>query len=101
MAEGKNKKPREAAALHYDPDRDAAPRVVAAGRGEVAERILEKARESGVPVQIDPELAHTLNLLGLGKEIPPELYTVVAQVLLFVADMDRRAHEQPRKEKPL
>ena len=91
MAKGEDKKPREAVALQYDPEHDAAPRVVAAGRGQTAENILERAGEHGVPVHVDPELAHTLNMLGLGQEVPPELYTVAAQILLFVADMDTRA----------
>ena len=86
------KKParREAAALQYDPAHDSAPRVVASGRGQVAEEILARAAENNIPVHIDPELAHTLNLLGLGQEIPPELYTVAAQILLFVAGMDAK-----------
>ena len=87
----RKKKPREAAALSYDPERDSAPRVVAAGRGLVAEEIVERANEHSIPVHVDPELAHTLNLLGLGQEIPPELYAVAAQVLLFVADADGRS----------
>ncbi|MDR3207383.1 MAG: EscU/YscU/HrcU family type III secretion system export apparatus switch protein [Oscillospiraceae bacterium] len=82
--------PREAVALQYDKDRDAAPRVVAAGRGATAERIVSKAEESGVPIHMDPELAHTLNLLSMGQEIPAELYLIVAQVLLFVTDIDAK-----------
>jgi len=91
MPGNKRDKPLEAAALQYDPDQDAAPRVVAAGRGPAAERIVARAEENKVPVQVDPELAHTLNQLGLGQEIPPELYAVAAQILLFVADIDKRA----------
>jgi len=96
MASREKKKPlRETAALQYDPERDAAPRVVATGRGLVAEGILERAQASGVPVHIDPELAHTLNLLGVGREIPPELYTVAAQILLFVAHVDEKSNKLP------
>ncbi len=93
---GRHKKPlkREAVALQYDTETDAAPRVVAAGRGAVAERILEEAEAHGVPTYMDPELAHTLNLLGVGQEIPHELYTVVAQVLLFVTDIDKKIRDK-------
>ncbi len=87
-ASGDEKPITEAVALHYDPDKDDAPVVVAAGSGHVARRIVETAQESGVAIQKDPELAHALNLLGLGKSVPPELYVVVAQILLFVSDMD-------------
>ncbi|MDR0380567.1 MAG: EscU/YscU/HrcU family type III secretion system export apparatus switch protein [Oscillospiraceae bacterium] len=83
---------REAAALQFDTERDGAPRVVAAGRGLAAERIVDAARAAEVPVHMDPELAHTLNEIGLGREIPPELYAVVAQILLFVCDADRSLH---------
>ncbi len=94
MSDGKRKTPpREAVALQYDTNADAAPRVVAAGRGEVAERIVAQAKEHNIPTHIDPELAHTLNLLTVGQEIPPELYTVVAQVLLFVTDIDKKCKQ--------
>ena len=86
-----NKKPRqvrEAVALEYDA---AAPKVVAAGSGAVAERIIEKAAEHNVPIHADADLAHALNMLQVGQEIPQELYTVVAQVLLYVRDIDKRA----------
>lgn len=60
-----------------------APRVVAAGRGHVAATILERAREAGVPVHRDPELAATLAELALGDEVPEELWTAVAEVLAW------------------
>lgn len=89
MAENKeSKKIREAAALRYSPDKGNAPTIVALGKGEMAERILETARNSDVPVYEDQNLAHTLNALNIGDEIPPELYEVVAQILVFVSKMD-------------
>ncbi len=81
---------RYAAALHYEPGREGAPRVTAAGRGELARTIEEIAREHGVPVYEDAELARTLYHLGVNAEIPPELYEVVAQILVFVARIDQR-----------
>lgn len=78
---------KEAAALRYGPG-DAAPRVVAAGRGEVAQRILALAQEHGVPVYSDPALASSLTAVELGAEIPPELYRAVAEVLAFLYRMD-------------
>jgi len=82
------KKAKEAAALRYSPDKNRAPSIVALGKGEVAERIIETAQKSDVPIYEDKNLAHTLNALHIGDEIPPELYEVVAQILVFVSKVD-------------
>lgn len=82
------KKIKQAIALEYDPS-DEAPKVVATGRGIVAERIIEKAEESNIPVHRDDKLADTLSRLEIGEMIPPELYEVVAEILLFVDTVDR------------
>ena len=63
--------------------------AVAAGKGEVAERIIEKAKENDVPFYQDNKLAETLSKLQIGDTIPPELYDVVAEILVFVDDMDK------------
>jgi len=84
------KKIKEAAALRYEPGENAAPKLVASGKGEVAESIVAKALESDVPVYKDDALAHTLNMLNLGDEIPAELYGVIAEVLVFISRMDAR-----------
>jgi flagellar biosynthesis protein len=60
-----------------------APQVVAAGRGHIAGTILARAREAGVPVHQDPELASALAMLALGDEVPEELWTAVAEVLAW------------------
>lgn len=83
-----NEKPKQAIALSYDPS-DAAPRVVASGRGVLAEKIIEKANESDVPIHRDDRLADTLSRLEIGEMIPPELYEVVAEILIFVDSMDK------------
>jgi flagellar biosynthesis protein len=72
---------KRAAALRYD-GRDA-PRVVATGRGLVAEKILEAAREAGVPLREDPALMEALGTLELEQKIPPELYRAVAEALAW------------------
>jgi flagellar biosynthesis protein len=89
MAKGNTKKIKEVAALKYDLGEDSAPKIVALARGEAAERIIEKAKESNVPVYENAELAHTLSSLSIGDEIPPELYEVVAEILIFVSSLDR------------
>ena len=89
MAENKeNKKVQQAIALEYNPAEDA-PRVIASGRGVLAEKIIQKAKESDVPIHRDDKLADTLSRLEIGEMIPPELYEVVAEVLIFMDAMDK------------
>lgn len=79
---------KTAVALSYEGG-DNAPRILATGKGELAEKIIEKAKESDVPLYKDNKLADTLSKLKIGDSIPPELYEVVAEILVFVDDMDR------------
>lgn len=83
-----SKKIKQAIALEYDPN-DQAPRVIASGKGILADRIIEKAKESDVPIHRDDKLADTLSRLDIGDAIPPELYEVVAEILVFVDSMDK------------
>ena len=75
---------RRAVALKYNVEMDRAPRLVAQGRGEVAERILVLAREHGIPLHRDPDLVEALATLDLGDVIPENLYQAVAEVLAFI-----------------
>jgi len=88
MKDKKDKKIKEAAALRYDPQKNSAPEIVALGKGETAEKIIEKARQNDIPVYEDKELAHTLSFFKIGDEIPEELYEVVANILVFIGDID-------------
>lgn len=85
--EDKNSR-KQAVALEYDPE-DQAPRVIAMGRGVLAERIMEQAKQSNIPIHRDDKLADTLSKLQIGDMIPPELYEVVAEILVFVDSMDK------------
>jgi flagellar biosynthesis protein len=78
------KKKFKAVALSYDKDKDAAPKVVAKGRGQVAEKIIKTARAHHVPLVEDENLVQVLEALDLEMQIPPELYHAVAEVLAFV-----------------
>ncbi len=77
--------------LRYDPDGDHAPRITAKGKGIVAERIIALAKEAGVPVREEPDLVAALSVLELDREIPPELYKAVAEILAFVYRMNKNA----------
>ncbi|MCM1155981.1 MAG: EscU/YscU/HrcU family type III secretion system export apparatus switch protein [Roseburia sp.] len=88
MGKDGEKKVKQAIALEYDPD-DEAPVVIATGKGALAERIIERAKEADVPVHRDDKLAETLSRLDIGEAIPPELYEVVAEILVFVDAMDK------------
>jgi flagellar biosynthesis protein len=78
----------QAVAVTYDGQ--GAPRIVAKGGGDVAERILEVAREHGVPLEHDPELVRLLSRVDLGAEIPRPLFAAVAQVLAFAWSVAKR-----------
>ncbi len=83
-------KRRKAAALRYDPQRDKAPVVVAKGRGELAEKIIELAKKEGIPVVEDKNLVEALLRIEVFEEIPPVLYEAVARVLVFVQEVRKR-----------
>ncbi|WP_035778949.1 EscU/YscU/HrcU family type III secretion system export apparatus switch protein [Butyrivibrio sp. MC2013] len=82
-------KNKTAIALGYDPNEDNAPKVIASGKGKIAERIIEEAKENNIPLHKDDKLADTLSRLDIGEAIPPELYNVVAEILVFVDAMDK------------
>ncbi|MCM3175271.1 EscU/YscU/HrcU family type III secretion system export apparatus switch protein [Paenibacillus sp. MER 99-2] len=82
---------KKAVALKYVPGETEAPVVVAKGRGKVAEAILDKAKENGVPVQEDAALVEVLSKLDLDEQIPAELYQLVAEVLTYIYRADRLA----------
>jgi flagellar biosynthesis protein len=88
-----NKKPtpiKKAVALRYAPEKSSAPVLIAKGKGHVAETILQKAKENGIPVQEDASLVEVLSKLDLEQEIPAELYQLVAEVLSFIYRSDGR-----------
>jgi len=86
---------RRAVALRYQAGDAHAPRVVAKGQGEIADRIIALAEAHGLHVHEDPDLVALLGALDLDTDIPPELYRAVAEVLAFVYRLDRRAGESP------
>ncbi|MBQ8318954.1 MAG: EscU/YscU/HrcU family type III secretion system export apparatus switch protein [Lachnospiraceae bacterium] len=83
-----NKPKKKAVALLYDPNNQA-PQVVASGKGVLADKIIATAKESDVPLYKDTNLTETLLKLDIGDCIPPELYGVVAEILVYVDRMDK------------
>ena len=97
MAEDKKReKIKTAVALGYDPNEDGAPKVIASGKGALAEKIIEQAKDNKIPVHEDDKLAETLSRLEIGEMIPPELYEVVAEILVFVDAMDKIKAKQKK-----
>jgi flagellar biosynthesis protein len=84
------KRKPKAVALKYEKEKDAAPRIVAKGRGFVAQKIIETARAHGVPLYEDKNLVQVLEALDLETEIPTELYRAVAEVLAFIYRLNGR-----------
>lgn len=79
---------RAAIALEYNRN-EKAPKVIASGKGYLADKIVKKAEEEDIPIHQDEKLAKSLSDIEIGDYIPPELYQVVAEVLVFVDTMDR------------
>jgi len=74
----------KAVALAFDPAQDALPRVVASGKGEIAEQILRLAFDNGVKVRQDETLTEMLHLVELDREIPVTAIVAVAEILSYV-----------------
>jgi len=81
MSEEKTKK---AIALRYNPDKDRVPVLVAKGKGDIARKIIELAKEHKIPVIEDETLVEALIRIDVYEEIPEELYEIVAQLLVYV-----------------
>jgi len=87
------KKHSKAVALTYDTRKDKAPRVVAKGKGYLADKIIEIARQHNVPLYEDHNLVQVLEALDIETEIPSELYQAVAEVLAFIYRLNNKEME--------
>ncbi|GGI14256.1 EscU/YscU/HrcU family type III secretion system export apparatus switch protein [Gottfriedia solisilvae] len=83
-------KRKEAIALKYNTELDSAPKLVAKGKGVIADEILSKAKEFGVPIQEDPSLVEVLSQLEINQTIPEDLYSVVAELFAFIYRADQQ-----------
>ena len=92
----KDKSARSAIAIRYDAEHDAAPVILAAGRGEFAEDILRIAEDHKIPFYEDKGLADLLLKLEVSTEVPEEMYTLIAEVLAFVFRLDQMASKREK-----
>lgn len=83
------KQEKKVVALRYNMEEDSAPKIIAAGKGIVAENILKAAEENEIVVHRDDQLVKELIQFKVGTEIPQELYEVVAQILVYVEMVDQ------------
>jgi len=90
MSKNERQKPVQAVALRYDAEVSSAPKVTAAGKGEIASKIIEAAQAAGVDIVQDPDLLEVLGRVPIGEEIPPELFQAVAEILAFVYRVNGR-----------
>jgi len=92
-----SKKLQKAVALKYEMN-SAAPRITGQGQGFVAEAILAKAKEMGIPTRVEPELVEFLMQLKLNDLVPPKLYAAVAEVLAWAYEVDGKTAPKPNTD---
>lgn len=85
-----SKSKKLATALKFNPESDIAPQVIAKGYGLIAENIISRAKENDIPVYVDEKLSAQLSNLQIGEQIPYEMYEVVAEVLIFISQIDNK-----------
>lgn len=98
MSEFKNTLNKKAVAIKYDDAKNSAPVIVASGMGYMAEKIIETANESGVPVYEDNSLATILTQLELGSQVPEELYQAIVDIYLYFLNSVPGPVEKPASE---
>lgn len=81
-------------ALRYDSLKEEAPRVIAKGRGLMADKIIEMAKKNDVPIREDADLFEVLSQVDIDQEIPSSIYNVVAELLAFVYQINREYSEK-------
>ena len=85
----KDSKPKSATVIRYDKGEDKPPTIVAQGQGAVAQKIIEMAEKHGIPMENNPLLVENLIDMDLGENIPPQLYMVIAEILLMIEEMEK------------
>ena len=81
---------KKAVALGYNRSQDNAPKVLASGAGEIANRIIDLAKEHDIPIKEDPDLIEILSKVEVDQEIPPNLYKAVAEIFSFLYKITKK-----------
>jgi len=81
---------KKAVALRYNTEKENAPKVVAKGQGNIAERIIKIAEENELPIKKDEDLVELLTKIEIDKEIPTNLYKAVAEVFSFIYNVTNK-----------
>lgn len=87
--DAKTKKDLKVAALKYDKEGEDVPRIVAKGKGELAQRIIDVAEEHGLHIHKDADLVEVLEKVELNDAIPLEVYAVVAEIFAYLYRLNK------------
>ncbi len=79
---------KKAVALKYNLEKDNAPKIVATGKGKIAEKIIQTARENDIPIESNKDVVDILARLNIGDEIPEKLYRAIAEILSFIYSLE-------------
>ena len=85
---------KSAVAVRYD-SKDAAPRVIAKGYGNIADTIIRTAKDNDLYVHESPELVNLLMQVDLDTQIPPQLYVAIAELLAWIYSLEEKTVEAP------
>ncbi len=86
---------KKAVALRYQRQKDSTPKVLAKGKGKIAQKIIEIAQKNGVYIQKDPDLVEILSQIQIEQEIPQKLYVVVAKILTHIYRLKKGKLKKP------
>ena len=89
---------KKAVALRYDVKKENAPKIMAKGKGLIAERIIKIAEENELPIKKDEDLVELLTKIDIDKEIPNNLYKAVAEVFSFIYNVTNKSTNVKQKD---
>ncbi len=89
---------KKAVALGYDIDKDNAPKVIAKGKGELAQNIIKIAQNNEIPIKKDEDLVELLSAIDIDKEIPDSMYKAVSEIFAFIYDLTRIERKKKESE---
>lgn len=88
---------KKAVALSYDDADDPSPKIEALGKGYIAEKIIETAIKNNVPIYEDENIVNVLLKLEVGELIPPQLYTAIAEIIVFTMELEASSSQDNKK----